>query len=688
MYRVVSLYKDSCAIINKITGELEAIESSKVGILLCFGLQIEGVSLDSNGRVVFSDNIPVLNSLEDTEEADDEDDDDAYDFDIYSDEDVDEDDIEVDDNEEEEEDYLDIYDDDDDMYYGTQEQSTVSKLYEFLNEEQIKLLKRYYLWYSQRLFTNAQKDPTLGMKDKNRLKIKQANLSVLRNQGGMWHYAGFVDTGYDGGGYCTLGHKLRYMHLAWDVSVSDIETTFFGDQYTNDFEDLIESNNCIIFGLKCISDFFEVNSDCTKALQKAQRESLKDMELMYQQYLDGTAQEVSNSLGVADEVYKRYRYVEGRNAIIADNEGILSNGFLQFYFQFRESGMPVPKSLIQEMRDKIVGWTSHKFYGSISHPQDVFITNISNLIGKNFRVFSNKLRYIDSAYHTGTYYDYVYRYLTMYFCYEICGYFKYDAKVNKDEGGSSERVWQELRSLYRYTQRRFFADFEFSLAYINKLCDLEKLICSAEEEFSSISYSDVKPLGEEVSHLYSVLQNIKNRYGLQYGISGNTNLTIDTVMQDVSDTITKFRDSYKTALENQDTDIEKEQENAPVSEKEAYDWLLNNDVSNVAGEDFAKKVLDTCKKYNKEPSSKQMYYLKSLYEKATGKKVVKAGEHAGGYILEDNSDYMKAVIWKVNQGGTDFETKLCNTVLKSKKYSDKQKHYLDNVFVQFKQAGN
>lgn len=243
-YKIIAKNDDAYAIQDTSTGEIEALTGKYIEIALNYGLEIDGASLNENGSVVFSDSIQDFVIEDDEEEYDEEDyeeeeyeeEEEDYEYDIDA-------DCEDEEEYEEEEDEEEYEIEDDDYDYEEDEytkESSVGKLYSYLSEEQIKILKRYYLWFSQRIFSTAQKDPTLGMKDMRRLQAKQKDLASLRNLGGMWHYAGFIDTGYDGGGYCTLGHKLRYMHLAWDVSISDIESAFFGDEYTAEFEDVIQ----------------------------------------------------------------------------------------------------------------------------------------------------------------------------------------------------------------------------------------------------------------------------------------------------------------------------------------------------------------------------------------------------------------------------------------------------------------
>lgn len=459
---------------------------SESDLCLClrsgFGVHIGGASL-INGVLNYTDEyFPQENNEEDDDLSlsneddyiDDEDlntdeyldYDDDYDEDIDSDEEI----LPLDDSDYEDDGYL--YDDEE----GSVEESTVSKLYKCLNEEQIKMLKRYYLWYSNRIFKEGVKDPTLGMKDKNALKRKQADLNSLRNTGGLWHYAGFIDMGYRGAGSCTLGHPLRYMHLAWDVEVSDIETAFFGEDYSDSFEKAISSSNCIIFGIKCISDFFEVNKDCVRALQAAQRDSLKDMSLMYEHYNSNTVDEVLAKFKVMDEIMAKVSYHDVRMKMITKDEDkfILPFALSQFYMQFRKVNMIPPKSLVQEIRDKMVGWLGHKFTPDLKPARfSVLLPKVEKILGKASSPLVRKIEEHDNCRGWSFYSNLIntYRtYLNNFFVYEICGHYKYNADTNKDEGGRSKGAKYQLYRTYKDAENILLQEsIEYTLEYLTKL---------------------------------------------------------------------------------------------------------------------------------------------------------------------------------------------------------------------------
>ena len=130
-------------------------------------LSIDGVNLENN-TLIYSDDLNIDTSSN-TESVEDEDElEDDYDLD-YDDEDyIDESDSEESDEvyddydlEEDDDDYTDesddgIYDDDDIVYDDffddeDEEDGIINKLYDMLNPQQVDLLKRYYLWFSEHL---------------------------------------------------------------------------------------------------------------------------------------------------------------------------------------------------------------------------------------------------------------------------------------------------------------------------------------------------------------------------------------------------------------------------------------------------------------------------------------------------------------------------------------------------------
>lgn len=722
MYKVLAKHNGDYAVINTETAEVEALSQRDLLAVLYFGQTVEGVSFDSTGALIETFEIQELtdedinNSEEDTEEEYDEDDidldlDDLEDYeeneseeeDSYEDtEDYEEDDLdddlemeeyEDDSYEDEESDEIyDIYSDMEEDDLELQEQSTVSKLYSRLSEEQVKLLKRYYLWYSQDLFINARKDPTLGYNDKNRLAIKKSQLNSLRNSGGQWYYAGFIDTGYDGGGYCTLGHKLRYMHVAWDVTVSDVETTFFGELFDKDIEALLDEDSCIIFGIKCISDFFEVDSDCTQALQKAQRDSLKDMEIMYDLYENGKVQEVVNSFTLMDTLVDSIKKRDKRGRIFGGDDFVpifKKTGLAEFYDQFRQANMPVPKSLVQELRDNMVGWYNHKFTGRLRKPNyDKFDVTLERVFNKDYKLIqeiSKSNEHLRSL-------------IEATFLYESCGYYKYNADTNKDEGGASRGVKAELYYLYRMCGGGLTDEVEFNLDFIRKVAryydELSNVVLQSDIEFienntsDTVSYDEYRCIRDKcytLKNLGSCLRGTRYLYYMprttMQGVLDYVRKTDAELFEVERGIREKIAEQERKTQEEEDKKLE---EQAPVEVEEALNYLRTADVSKVGKDfEFHLKVLDSYKKYG-SASPKQTYYLKALYTELTGKEVGTGGKKKVSEDLENYPEYKEAIKYMLEQPEESSIKSICKSVQRYGRFSERQKKYLDEALGMYK----
>lgn len=528
MYTVLNSYRDDSnnlfyAVKNFATGtDIEVVTEEELKLLVDMNLEIK----DVNDNIVTLTNDTLNLQVEDITEklnnSMNEDEYDEYD-DFYSsyedddsdieetseeenldDEDDDFDDIfnyseeEENNNDEEEvdlDDFFSAYEDDEDDVEG----SVVSKLYSYLTDEQVQILGRYYLWYSQRLFNDAQKDPTFGMSNKNKLKAKKVALKQLKGNS-EWRYAGFLDTGSKKRGYtCTLGHPLRYMHLAWDITVGDIETCFFGEDFNLNYEDIIKSNSCIVFGIKCIGDFFEVDSECIRNLQKAQRESLRDMATIYEYYVNNTVDEANATFKFLDEVMACISKWDTKNRLLKkDYVPIVPHSASVFYKQFRDSNLIPPKSLIQTIRSCLVGWTdgtkyfSNKWTGELHYPNTKFYTDTLPVLLRGSKEDKDLASDISSTSlkcgFARLFSDFISNYLYVAYTYELCGIYKYDADINKDEGGRSKPVKARLNMHYCYDTQYVFEDLDFSIRTTVLLLKLNNKIKSFVNSYSTTEY--------------------------------------------------------------------------------------------------------------------------------------------------------------------------------------------------------
>ena len=737
MYKVVGTYNSMYAISDEETGELDMFTEWEIRLLLTCMCQLQ----DSNGNPMKLNADGTLegyvtdmsSAMNDSSDEDDTSEDDVeYDeYDEYEEVD-DEDEYEEDDEEYEEDD--DDYEEEDDEY-----SSTVTKLYSYLTPEQIEILRKYYLWYSQRIFTDAQKDPTLGMKNQAALQRKKGNLQVLRNTGGLWHYAGFLDLGYKGAGYCTLGHPLRYMHLAWDVTYSDIDTAFFGESYDNKYEDVIESDHCIKFGIKCISDFFEVSSECVSAMQKAQRETLKDMALLYEYYSNNQQDEVNKTFDRIDEIFRPVlkRVLRAKMFGAKESDYSFSIPLLHFMMQFRDAHLVPPKSLIQEFRDKFIGWDSHKFYGTLSSPRrSVFFKNLALLYNdkESLELLEKDLQY---QFHVMDYFRVMYTY-------EICGWYKYNADTNKDEGGTSRVVKSELMNLYRQIEvifgrplytfdesvkvLKFFGlvakhdngvyKFKYPLVDTSgemwKVIDepdsvpakvVSKEILGYQDEAFKEAFKGVLFLGSW-SDDYRLQREIKNMLsdnGLEETI--NTLMKRAEVVDLGKEAFERYLfDNAKSKVDVHNAEVLAEQarlqeeerrreeaaKEAPkkaedMEDSEIVEYLRGVDMSADPRLSFASQVLDTLKTQRFPPTARQMKFLIQAYNRVTGQEAEKLQ-------LSDRQDLAKAIDWAVTQRPRELQPKtiqICESIKKYGSISERQLKYAEDALELFnKQGGN
>lgn len=625
MLKLISKYNDMYAVYDDSDDVTDIITESELMLLLNIVKFIEGVTRVDDNNFSIDDGIQQLTSLDvqsEEEVFDDEDDfdmafDDGYDdsgssvsdeeseYDDFDDEYSDYDDEEEDDEEEDDE-----YDEDDsafddmayDDWYGDGdededsmlEESVVNKLYSILTAEQLAALRKYYLWYSRRLFAEATHDTTFGMTNKKRIQAKKQVLDGLKNKNvnAIWKYAGFIDMGRKGDGFCELGHPLRYMHIAWDTSVEDIDKAFFGEDYEGKFDEAIESENSIVFGIKCIADFFEVDKELILQLQSAQRESLKDMAIMFDFYDKGIADEIMKGFTVLDEFIDLYKrsWMKARMAgILKDSD--FSQALMSFYIEFRKLNMIPPKSMIQEIRDKLIGWNEHKFSGIIRYPE------ISRLSSNLELAFNSPITPLidlikDSSFNSkyarsGRPYAYsfndgLFLYFTNYFVYKICGHYewgrpKYDLALSdkyaikrldknsvwSDEGGWSDRVRGFHDDLEYALRRYFFLEPEYNSSYIIKLIqciNLAKKYVYRDEQFYT-NYAiqkddDFIELSEDVkycedyyqifsdefhSNLYSSIKKLEilHSRGLNASLEGryNTSIRLEEKMSEIENIV-------------------------------------------------------------------------------------------------------------------------------------------------------
>ena len=431
----------------------------------------------------------------DEDEESEEEDDSEEGMDIEFDSIEDFDDFESDDeNEDVDEDLEDIYDDDFEDSID-EEDSVVKKLYALLSDEQVKILKRYYLWYSRRFFDSEAYncDISTRFKVQSNFIRKQKKLKELRGDS-EYRYVGYIDTGsVYFGAKCSLGHPIRYIHIAWDIKYGDIDTMFFGEDYNADFERLLESEHCITFGIRCMGDFFEKNAEFLRVLTRVQNRSLKDMELLYTIYAGNNVEDAKKSLEPMDRMLKRIKVLDAKQAMVEDKP-FLPRETVLLYEQFRNMDMLPPKSLVQEIRSCIVGWTDgnnffeNKWVSELKVPNlDVFRERLVKLFGKEYEdLLKHYITYGKMKYYYSGIDSSLYNYITLLFCYKICGVYAFNAQDSKDEGGTSAIVRSTLGILTDCNLSSKFDSPDYSLEYCKKLLLLASMLLKKDiSDFSA-----------------------------------------------------------------------------------------------------------------------------------------------------------------------------------------------------------
>ena len=499
--------------------------------------------------------------------------------------------------------------------------STVSLLYKKLTEDQLAVLRRYYLWYSQRVIEIAggKGCNTSLHANTKKMKAKRDALNKLKKTGGTWAYAGFIDTGYHGGDHCAFGHALRYLHIAWDVEKSDIEEAFFGIRYNKRVEKVLEdeANNAIKFGIKCVGDFFDIDPSYKQFLQATQRETLKDMGTLYQYYSDGTQDEINSSFTVMDNLLKYVNISSAKN-VLRGKPTVIDAGTTQFYMQCRETGLVPPKSLVQLVRDSIIGWDKHKFTRDLGKIDlEFFLPVMNGIFGGKF----NNL--INFAYDRESKYKSMYSvkralryYIDTYFMYKVCGAYEYNAtKESKDEGGASEPMRRALSEKYYFIKRTLWSDLDYSVEYLMKIDTFMNLTTMFnKEDFESVyTYNLIDDL-YVVDRDTKKLDNIAiSKYASEKdnGFDTSMNLVIGLTDGTYYGYNSNVRRVLNSSIDAAIEEIKSAIDNINKNREDYLEWSVNR-VQKICDErnefyqkEKEKKLLETKLKEEQEKASKQ-----------------------------------------------------------------------------------
>ncbi len=340
----------------------------------------------------------------------------------------------------------------------SEDDSAFTRLGRHLSPDQLTIIKKYYFWYSTRLFYGKDEDAPKHMATKGRkTAYLQAKESVLKDLGkgskdSLWYYAGFLvmehkATGFNiplsspmyeqefrlGNAHCALGHNLRNVQVAWNIQKDALENeivslsqsakykdatpdeitneaishiithSFFGNTLQLEDVDLLDtilSENAIVFGITCVSDFFNLTEEQTKMLNYVQNKSLTEIGILADYYDSGKDADINLTFKLMDDVIARVSK-HAINSALMGGAPILSMDILHMYQEFRRLGVVPPKSLIAMIRDELTDY-AYSFAHEVS---DTFKNNLNIIMGKEYQKLMKDLTDKNCTFYGAQEYD-------------------------------------------------------------------------------------------------------------------------------------------------------------------------------------------------------------------------------------------------------------------------------------------
>ncbi len=189
-------------------------------------------------------------------------------------------------------------------------------LYNYLTPQQVTLITKYYEVYTIELFKEIRGGLRLEVS-----KQKADKLIQLRGEGD-WEFAGMVDKQIQGADHCELGHSLRYVYYARNLS----------------------NGYMLKFGSTCVGDFFDIDGKGIKALNKLKTDMMKEIKEMIAIMQNNILKEhCKYDLGLYGRLLTEIG-LEGLDRLRPSKKLLIAKSFIL-------NGMPLPKSLAQFLED-------------------------------------------------------------------------------------------------------------------------------------------------------------------------------------------------------------------------------------------------------------------------------------------------------------------------------------------------
>lgn len=196
------------------------------------------------------------------------------------------------------------------------ERITNDNLYNTLNAKQKKVIARYYSIYTTELFKKIRGSLRLEV-----TPSKAKELAKLKGEG-MWVFSGMEDKYERGAGQCEMGHKLRYCYYAKNV----------------------QNGAELVFGSTCVGDFFDLDREGVKALNRLKEDMLKDIKEMV----------AVKEMGLLRENVKYDIGIVGRMLETVGVVGLKKIGGvyqLEALLEFIDVGLPIPGTMVAELEE-------------------------------------------------------------------------------------------------------------------------------------------------------------------------------------------------------------------------------------------------------------------------------------------------------------------------------------------------
>lgn len=190
-------------------------------------------------------------------------------------------------------------------------------IYNRLNSNQKKAIMDYFRWRTKTYFSEICSSVKLEVSPEKVRKIAE-----LADGANDWVFDGIVDLGSKCG-KCTLGHALRYEHYAYSPS----------------------TNNRILFGSKCVSDFFNVAPAVIRQMDRVRKETFEDVKRTLFIYYSGKS-----------AAYKELNYSKFPKPMMLDPkvDELLVKRFgsgSDILLNVMRAGLPVPQYFVDIIRN-------------------------------------------------------------------------------------------------------------------------------------------------------------------------------------------------------------------------------------------------------------------------------------------------------------------------------------------------